>query len=315
MLRRFRLNSFFGAQRYTLTVPSDWPACNPSIANDGEGFRVIVRTVNYRLRENGHWLRHPPGGARTVNWLLRLDRDLKTMSTARIADQSLIVSEPRAKNGLEDGRPFYWRNDWWFAAAAVRFADESTVPTMCFCQLDEDNRVVDAHFIDSPLQQKKEKNWMPVVDGDALRVIYRISPLQIIDIADGWQSSLHASVGRHRAIDDWAGSSQLVEYRGNWLCIVHKRFERRNYVYYQHAFVELSSDFRILRVSRPWFFDASTVEFCAGLCLSGDSAILSYGYMDREARLLKLPLQIVEDLLEDTWRSWFRLIGRRGEKN
>jgi hypothetical protein len=317
VLGRLRLSLFPGTQRYTLTAPGDWPSCNPSIAKDGDGFRVIVRTVNYRLEANGRWLGQPPGGARTVNWLFRLDHDLQTLSSNRIADRDLIAGDSRAGNGLEDGRLFFWRGSWWMVASAARFVSDSTLATMCLLRLDGDHRVAEAHFIESPLRQEKEKNWMPVVADDALKLIYRISPLQIVDVAEDWQPGLQSRGEQRADIQEWAGSSQLVAYRGNWLCVVHKRFEEEKYAYYGHAFVELSRDFKILRVSQPWHFDESTVEFCAGLCLAGDSAILSYGHMDREAKLLKLPLAIVERLLADTWRSRLalRLAYFRGRKS
>lgn len=324
MFRHFRLSSFSGAERFTLTVPGEWPACNPSIAKDGDGFRVIVRTVNYRLKENGYWLCHPPGGAQTINWLLHLDRDLQTLRADRIDDRDVIAREPRAGNGLEDARSFRWRNGWWFSASAVRFMPagfwstfDNTYSTICICRLGEDNRVTETHFIESPLRQEKEKNWMPAVDGDALKLIYRISPLQIVDVADDGQGSLRSLGVRSSRIDGWSGSSQLAGYRNGWLCVVHNRIEKGKCLYYEHAFVELSRDFKILRVSRPWYFDERTVEFCAGLCVTADSVILSYGYMDREARLLRLPLRIVEDLLEDSWRSRIalRLAYWRGRRN
>jgi len=314
---RLRLSLFPCAQRYTLAAPGEWPSCNPSIAKDGDGFRVIVRTLNYRLKENGKWLGHPPGGARSANWLFHLDRDLRTLGVDRVADHDVVAGDARAKNGLEDGRLFYWRGDWWLVASAVQFRNDTNYSTVCICRLDGDNRIVSPHFIESPLGMEWEKNWMPVIDGDGLKLVYRISPLQIVAPGDDWQPDLR-SLGEYRpGIQDWSGSSQLIEYRDGWLCVVHKRVLEKKRVYYQHAFVELSRDFKILRVSRPWYFDAPTVEFCAGLCLAGDSAILSYGHMDREARLLKLPLSIVENLLTDCWRSRLALWRAyfRGRKN
>ncbi len=109
---------------------------------------------------------------------------------------------------------------------------------------------------------------MPVVDGDALKLIYRISPLQIVDVDNERRGSLRSLDERSFRTDGWSGSSQLVAYRNGWLCVVHNRIYTNECLYYEHAFVELSRDFRILRVSRPWYFDEQTVEFCAGLCIS-----------------------------------------------
>ncbi len=307
MLHRLRLSRFPGTQRYTLAAPGDWPSCNPSIAKDGDGFCVIVRTINYRLRESGLWIGHPPGGARTINWLMRLDRNLKTVSVSRIADQDLTASEPRAGNGVEDARLFYWRNAWWFIGSGAEFVIDDAHCTICICRLDAQDRIAETHFLASPFDRKKEKNWMPIVDGDRLKLVYRISPLQIIDVEDGGGSKFCSLEDNHIGIDGWAGSSQLVEYQGNWLCVVHKRIQKEKRLYYQHIFVELSRDLRILRVSPPWYFDEPTVEFCAGVCLADGNAILSYGHLDREARLLKLPLWVVEDLLANSWRSRFAL--------
>ena len=66
---------------------------------------------------------------------------------------------------------------------------------------------------------------------------------------------------------------------------------------YEHCFVELTDDFRIRRISNIWIFERPTIEFCAGICIVGRHLILSYGVLDRHARLLRLKLSVVERML------------------
>lgn len=297
----FRLSLFPGTRHHRIKIPGKFPACNPSIARDGDGFLVLVRTVNYRINANGRYS-FPKGENRdAANWLVKLDSEFRLLSAQTIDDDQARHGGAMTVRGFQDGRPFRWRNAWWFVASARAAVHESKA-MMALCRLDG-SRVAECIFIPSPLHQLVEKNWMPRISEDELKLVYRVSPTQIVHCKDGGEFQFQEVGSPAIPFDRWSGSSQLIRYGGNWLCVVHIRLMNGRSFSYRHAFVELDKDFKILRYSDPWVFNKRTVEFCSGLCIVQNDAILSYGRLDREARLLSIPLPTVERLLQRDPRS------------
>jgi len=69
--------------------------------------------------------------------------------------------------------------------------------------------------------------------------------------------------------------------------------------YYLHRFVTVDADWRIDRVSRPFFFRHRGIAFAAGACLShdGSEVLITFGVEDCEAWLARTPLRRVLELL------------------
>ncbi len=191
--------------------------------------------------------------------------------------------------GIEDCRLFRWRGGWWFSASALLQITPFYHLQMVLCRLEE-ARIVECRAFASPVGSLIEKNWMPLVDGDDLKWIYRIDPMQIVTYRDAAEPgySEQAPPDPPGPLHGWSGSSPVIRYGKRWLCVVHLRIWDGQRMFYEHAFVEMNDALRITRMSAPWSFEAHTVEFCAGLCLSGHDVILSYGVMDRSARLMRI---------------------------
>ena len=290
-----------------IVVPTDQPVCNPSIANDGDGFRVLLRSVNYRYRPNGHLAEMPIGGFQSGTWMARLDHSL-TVTGVRLIDDSRFRAG-RAARGFEDCSLFRWRGEWWFSATVLlTMSPVSTL--MALCRLNGDT-VVECRFMRSPVGKPFEKNWMPLVRDDDLLWIYRIAPMKVVREGNGEDPHYeHLNEGATKYFN-WSGSSQCVRYEGRWLCVIHFRVILLGKLTYLHAFVELDDDLHVTRVSEPWIFEQPGIEFCAGLCLTEKSAILSYGVFDCECRIIEVPLNIVERMLRRDLASQLFILAHR----
>lgn len=293
MKSAFYLCSLAGAQRYRILLPTDRYPCNPSIARNGDHFLLTVRCVNYRLGPGGTSIAIEGGEIDTENWLVALDADLKPSDKKRIDDRR-IRPDARAARGLEDARLFHWRGDWWFIASGLSPKPAKT--TMALCRL-QGSEVVEARFIPSPLNAALEKNWMPLVDGGNLTLLYRTTPTSVVHCSGDAFEFRAVSPGNEQ-YPEWSGSSQCVPYGDHFLCVIHKKTRLSTGWRYAHVLLEIDCGFRVRRESAPWYFDKPTIEFCAGLCLTDTRAIFSYGHMDREARMLSLPLPAIEGLLQ-----------------
>jgi len=64
--------------------------------------------------------------------------------------------------------------------------------------------------------------------------------------------------------------------------------------------VEFTNAFHIERASRPWSFERAQIEFCAGLCVKDQRAIMSYGILDKHARLMVIPTETINRMLRPT---------------
>jgi hypothetical protein len=315
-LPALKLSDIPGARVVDISLPGDLVACNPSIAVDGSGLHAIVRTVNYALDDAGVLVSLPGGRQMTANWLVTFDRDL-AVAGARPLDDAPFRGEDAHPGGFEDCRLFRWRGAWWFSATVVVKFDPP-VAKIVLCRLDG-ARVAECQVIESPSQAPIEKNWMPFVAGRRLGWIYRIDPTELL-----WQEDdaprTFARVGETGLLKGWNGSSQCIDYNGRWLCLVHRRGKRAEGVFYRHRFVELTRRFGIRRLSEPFILERPAVEFCAGLCMIGGDLFLSYGVLDRQARLLRIDRGQVERLLRNGpiprgWRRALQAIGWRNDRS
>ncbi len=289
---KLRLSSLPGADIVPLHVPGQKLICNPSIAASDRGFCCVIRTVNYELSRKGG-LAVPPSGLKSGNWLADLDSDLKVLDVRRI-DETGVFVDARAENHIEDCRLFRWRDAWWLSATWV-FQYSPTKAQIALCRLDS-AKVTEFHLFPSPSNADVEKNWMPRATDDRLDWIYWLDPMVVL-AHEGGSKLRRNSLQRYGRLEGWSGSSQLVRYGGNWLGVVHAKKMSSKGIVYVHRFVELADDFTILRVSPRFSFEGEDIEFCGGLCLSGDHAILSYGLWDRHAHLMRLDIAAVESML------------------
>jgi hypothetical protein len=136
-----------------------------------------------------------------------------------------------------------------------------------------------------------EKNWMPITGSrEAIKFLYR--PGHVVD--DRGQDLGEIRVPRLRT-DSFAGSSQLIPwFTGGYLGIVHEAhvyMDAPHKRYYSHRFTYYSDDFRLLRVSRPFFLKDRVIEFVAGMCMhpEGNDVVISFGFKDCEAWLARVP--------------------------
>ena len=69
--------------------------------------------------------------------------------------------------------------------------------------------------------------------------------------------------------------------------------------YYLHRFVRADAEWRIVSVSRPFYFRHLGIEFAAGAWLTHDASdvLVTFGVEDCEAWLCRIPLRRVLELL------------------
>jgi predicted GH43/DUF377 family glycosyl hydrolase len=271
-----------------------WPQFNPSIAADGDGFRMIVRTSNYRL-EDGVYHFEPGSVVRTINYVVALDAALRVTEVAVLEDASEGPPiHPASVLGYEDCR-LLRVGDGWVATATVRDRNAEERDEIALLELD--GARVSAVHIAGSTPGRNEKNWMPFTDGGTLHFVYGLDPPAVLRWDAGSASTTVVAGDPVRERGRYRGGSQGVEVDGGWLFVVHEALGWGAHRRYVHRFVLLDAEHRLVGVSPPFTFAHEPIEFCAGIAPRGGDLVLSFGIEDQEAHLAVVSRDEVIELL------------------
>ena len=288
------------SQPVEVALPEGWTRYNPSIAADGDGFRMVLRSGNYSVDQHLKYTVHDEDGVvRTKNYLADLTADLRIAGVREIDDSAARQDPPLFPvAGFEDCRLVHHRGRWWLSAT-TRDQNDQGVCQIALLRLD--GTVVTAMHLLSDGVETHEKNWMPVADADdsVLRFVYKCFPTELLRYDNDTGAVAPENVQEAPLIArDFSGGSQAIPIDDGHLCLIHERaiFEDGGRCY-THRWVWFDAEWRLTRLSLPFIFHDRGVEFAAGLAQRGDDLVISYGLWDREARLATVPLAEVLPLL------------------
>ena len=294
------------ARRVDFTPPDGWHTTNPSIARQGAALVMIQRTVNYVWTAEGYARTPDDGPVRTRNFLLRLNDNLDTLSSAEILPPADLPPPAfEGVQGFEDERLFDWRGALWCSATVRELSPEGWCQQV-LARIEEHGdgscRLVDWRVLEPAGPRLHEKNWMPLVEGEALRFVYLCDPTRLLDD----EARVVAETRPAIAAEEFRGGSQAIPFDGGRLTLIHEvqteaSSKRRAY---HHRFVWLDGTGRLARVSRPFFLRQKGVEFAAGLAWhpDGDRLLMSFSMGEREAWIAAVEAGDARALLQDVTR-------------
>lgn len=299
------------------TPEEGWAAMNPSITVHQGTMLCNVRTVNYRMDEQGRYLiRGTDGEANnsnpinTRNFILDLgSMPLDTDNVSPVWTRELLAPplpiEFPPVIGFEDVR-LYSVGSTLHSSATVRQIHpdgncEQVRSKIIFSTSSKHAYITDpVRMLRKPRQT--EKNWAPIVASyqahpiSAPGTAFMYRPLEIVDDT----GNIAHKVDSGFDVGQISGSSQVIPFRDGWLAVVHEaRYLGDGRRYYWHRFAFYSVDFNSVVFSRPFYFNDKVIEFCAGMCFvpGTDRLAISYGYKDAEARIATVSAAEVEKFL------------------
>ncbi|MFT4041333.1 MAG: hypothetical protein QM692_24335 [Thermomicrobiales bacterium] len=291
-------------RQITFPVPKHRAICNPSVArNPATGkLRVTVRSVNYFLTDQYTAWMDDPYPMRTINYVADVSDDLRVNKPRAIEDADLIGPYTHYPVlGFEDLRLFRYRDGWWAVANRAN-VDHRHTHQMQLLRL-RGAHIAECIPLTSATNEQLEKNWMPAIDpatGD-LRLIYSCNPAVVLrydhDTRTVEPEAIHPAPQIAAGL---RGGTQAIPFDGGYLCLTHD-FARRDGEYlrtYFHRWLWFAADWRIGRVSQPFFLQRLGIEFACGLVRTGKHLLISYGVWDREAWLARVPVADVRTLLQ-----------------
>lgn len=295
-------------RRFADEADKRWSAFNPSIAySPVEGYVVMLRSSNYFIDPKyGHAVSSTGGRVKSNIWVAKLTKNFELDSQGlRMVDFS--DAGIKFKRGAEDARLFWRDNSWHFVAGLQE--EGIPFPRIGLFKLDSSYKAKLIKVMNDGWLFDVEKNWMPTYDQN-----------ENFDYIYGPTSIYRDGVG---VVEVRGLSSEILGVRGGsclwslddgtYLAIAHKAYmtpvtrynprlfgyenvKRRNYT---HCFIRYDKFGKISQISSEFVFAGADIEFAAGLVISGNDVVVSYGYKDVASYLGKIELSKVMEMLND----------------
>lgn len=307
-----------------LIIPSEYTGgtglMNPSIYVHEGRIWVNLRHVNYTLYHSEKKVFEHPFGPltylhpendihlRTWNWICELDANLDIKSFNKVDTSLFDTYEPKWDFiGLEDARIFRW-NDRWMISGVRRDTTTNGQGRMEISVLEGveegEPREVNRVRIEPPNDPNSycEKNWMPILDRP-YQYIKWSNPTELVEVYPNTNSSktLHMS-NTINLPRDLRGGSQVIPYKDGYIAITHEvwlfnsEVGRKDAKYY-HRVIYWDSEFNIIKTSDDFNFMGADIEFCVGLSQYKDSFLITFGFQDNAAYVLKASTKLIDELL------------------
>ena len=302
-----------------LAIPGTFGGMNPSVFIDPDGdILVNVRVVNYILYHSENEQRfpsrwgplaylHPEKDQRLVteNYVVRLNSNLEITDCAKV--EMLELHQPIWEFvGLEDARLVYW--DDYYLIGVRRDTTNNGVGRMekSKVSIDKDTwtiKEISRERIEVPSQSYCEKNWMPIVDKPFHFVKWH-SPIEVMK-AEGTMAQQVALKQGIQPEKDQRGGSQLIRWGSVYIAITHEVDLFKNYLQqkdgiYRHRLCVYDDDLNLVGISPESFsFLDGRIEFCVGAAEYEGDLLVSFGFQDNAAFVLRVPRSIVEDMIAE----------------
>jgi hypothetical protein len=294
---------------------------NPSIFIDSDGdILVNLRHVNYTLyhAENSQkfpsrWgplsYLHPEKDQRLVteNYICRLNKDLEMTDYTKV--EMLEKHTPIWEFvGLEDARLVQWNNRYYLVGVR-RDTTTNGQGRMEYSHIELDKDKWEAYeFIRTRIPAPGaddsycEKNWVPVLD-KPFHFIKWTCPTELVK-ADAYEPVCEQVFVKDTVTPerDQRGSSHLVKWGNMYVSIQHEVSLFKNYLQqkdaiYRHRLVLWDDQLNLIGLSNEFSFLDARVEFCVGAAVLDGDLLISFGFQDNAAFVLRTPGPVVEDLI------------------
>jgi len=292
---------------------------NPSIYNDNGKLMVNLRHVNYTFYHSEkktfqhQWgpltYVHPENDMhlRTTNYYLELDDSLKITRVNKI-DTSELDKEPLWDFvGLEDARLFRWGGDLYISGVR-RDTTTNGQGRMELSKIivgEDYVKEVSRVRIEPPKDPNSycEKNWMPIPDMDWHYVKWS-NPTEVVRVNPTAGTS--ETIALTQMVDiprDVRGGSHVLPLGDNYyFALTHevdlfKSEVGRKDGLYRHRFLVWDKNWQIQGFSKDFSFMDAHVEFCTGMCYYKGDLLMTFGFQDNAAYVLRVSPQVVEDFI------------------
>jgi len=150
-----------------------------------------------------------------------------------------------------------------------------------------------------------EKNWMPILDMP-YHFIKWTNGTEVVrfDLETKQTEKVVLTDFVDHGTMDLRGGSQVIPFGndGHRFCLTHETHLKwsdagRKDATYRHRFIVWDKDWNIVKISRLFSFFNAEIEFAVGMCESGNDYLITTGFQDNAAYLLKVSKDFVRDFI------------------
>lgn len=294
---------------------------NPSVFMEPNGDIVVnIRCTNYTLyhSENKKFAHcwgpliyiHPETDLTltTYNYFAKLNNNFEIEWVSEVDYSSLNVTPLWEFVGLEDARLVRWDNKLY--QCGVR--RDTTTNGQGRMELSEIKisgtsvREISRDRIPAPDNNASycEKNWMPILDMP-YHFVKWCNTTEIVKF-DPERKTCETVLLKEQSIKfprDLRGGSQVIRWKDFYIAITHEvnlfnDNQGRKDAKYLHRFIVWDLEWNIVKYSDDLSFMGGHIEFSCGMCYKDSEFIISFGFQDNAAYIVKIPENVIESILK-----------------
>ena len=244
----------------------------------------------------------------TTNYLCKISDSMMVENFSAVDTSKLDVKPIWEFVGLEDARVVRWDNKLYFSGVR-RDTTTNGQGRMELSEIVIENGVakeVSRFRIPAPGKNTSycEKNWMPIVDMPYHYVKW-CNPTEVVkvDPENGTCITVHLNESHYIAKPyDYRGGSQVIPFGDHRVALTHtvnlfKSKAGRKNATYRHAFVVWDKDWNVVKLGNQFDFMNAEIEFCAGMTEYNGDILISFGFQDNAAYLLRVPHKVFQELV------------------
>lgn len=312
-----------GGSIHPLLVPSDYlngpSITNPSIYNDNGKILVNLRNINYTLYHSEkkkfehQWgplvYIHPENDLRLRTWniVCELDDNMRIKRYNKIDTSKHPDKELWEFVGLEDVRIFRWEGKL-YTCGVRRDLDTIGTGRMELCKIeitDSGVKELSQYRMPAPGDDTEycNKNWMPILDMP-YHFVKWTNGTNIVryNIETNTTESVVQKEWKDLGCIDLRGGSQIIPFGDYRICLTHETFlyqspAGRKDGDYKHRFIVWDKDWNIVNTSKRFSFMNAEIEFAVGMCEYKNDYLITFGFQDNAAYLLRVPQKFVKEYI------------------
>jgi hypothetical protein len=305
-----------------LIIPSDLTngtgLCNPSVFVENNRIFLNLRHIQYTLyhselcnyeHQYGPLVYLNPENditLTTTNYHCELGDNLDIIRHNKVDTSKLDITPIWEFVGLEDARLVKWDNKYYLSGVR-RDTTTNGQGRMELSELqitDTEVKEISRFRIPSPGDDSSycEKNWMPILD-QPFHYVKWTNGTEIVKV-DIEQGTCETTVLKNwiQAPKDLRGGSQVIPYKDGYLTLNHETDlyqseAGRKDATYRHRFTYWDKDWNIQKFSEVFSFLEAKIEFACGLAKYKNDYLISFGFQDNAAYILRVPGKVLEEFV------------------
>ncbi len=298
-----RLCDNFTPIKINATCPdTDFRPSSVSLAKYNDQLFANIRFVNYKIRPDGGYDMMENGVYSPNNWVRTLNgyQYFNWNTLQPITNVVMMNDIPNdvplyhATNirGMEDVRIAVRPNGTIQYTATSRQCSSNgknriTIGDYDICK----QRYTNNMTVNPPTETDCEKNWTTYGDD----IIYSWSPMRIGKAnKETKQLEIHTTHQTPIFFERVRGSSEPILYNGKLWCVTHSVLYQTPRKYYHHLIVMDPTTYKPLRMSLPFAFRDTKIEYCLGFIEHNDNFIFTFSFNDSEPHFIKVPIDWFE---------------------